>query len=80
MACERPPINSNALQYASGYSVHLYCDHWCGTVDEWHSWNEFPHQFIGETWGDCAAQARKHGWLIHTKTRTATCPKCTAEK
>jgi hypothetical protein len=58
--------------YAAGYSLDLYCD----GRNEWHGWNEFPHQFFGETFGECAKLARKRGWVIHRSTRTATCPKC----
>lgn len=70
-------------QYASGYSLDLYCDtypasseHSSTTCDGVHAWNEFPHQYAGETFMECANQARKDGWKIHKKTRTATCPKC----
>jgi hypothetical protein len=34
--------------------------------DEVHGWNEFPHQYSGETFGECAAVARKRGWIIRT--------------
>lgn len=60
------------MQYASCYSLDLYCDH----VNDKHGWDSFPNQYIGETFGKCAKQARKEGWVIHTKTRTATCPMC----
>jgi hypothetical protein len=59
-------------QYASGYALDLYCDH----DNPRHPWNWFPHQFTGETFAHCAKVARRVGWIIHTKTRTATCPKC----
>lgn len=61
-----------AMQYASGYSLDLYCDR----PNSDHGFNEFPHQFNGETFSECAKEARKAGWRFHRKTRTATCPKC----
>lgn len=73
----------NPVQYASGYTLDLYCDHWSGPnsmtnemADGIHSWTEFPHTFTGETWSECAKKARKRGWVIHNSNRTATCPKC----
>jgi len=73
---QKPPLNADAMQYASGYSLDLYCDHFSGFGDEWHEWAEFPHQYVGETFAECARKARKAGWKFHHKTRTATCPKC----
>lgn len=58
--------------YASGYSLDLYCDH----VNDRHGFDEFPHNFTGETFSECAKEARKRGWVFHTSKRTATCPKC----
>lgn len=63
-------------QYASGYSLDLYCD----KDNVKHSHLEFPHTYVGETFGECAKEARKNGWVIHRKTRTATCPKCNRSK
>lgn len=60
------------LQYASGYSLDLYCDH----DNQRHRFDEFPHQFTGETFKECATTAREKGWVIKTRGRTATCPKC----
>jgi hypothetical protein len=65
-------IRQEANQYAGGYSLHLYCDH----INEQHDVLEFPHEFGGETFTESARYARKRGWVIHRKTRTATCPKC----
>jgi hypothetical protein len=69
-------------QYAGCYSLHLYCDG--GTQDSMpdgvHTFDEFPHEFTGETFGECAGQARKRGWKIYRKTRTATCPKCSGSR
>jgi len=42
------------------YSLDLYCDN--ERVE--HSYKEFPHQFVGETFGECAKIARTRGWSI----------------
>lgn len=55
----------------SCYSLDLYCDHWFNG----HDFKEFPHCYMGETYGQCATKARKSGWLLH-RNGTATCPKC----
>ena len=57
--------------YASGYTLDLYCKY----ENEEHSFQEFPHQYLGENWADVSRQARKEGWVIHRNV-TATCPKC----
>lgn len=61
-----------------GYSLHLYCD-----AAEWgdppHTYSEFPHEFTGETYGECAKKARKRGWVLR-RDRTAVCPKCRNSK
>ena len=81
-------LSKDPTQFAGGYTLDLYCDHWSGpiagaerldTPDGYHSWTEFPHTFIGETWGQCAQAARRRGWVIHRNTRTATCPKCSGK-
>jgi hypothetical protein len=59
-------------QYAGCYALDLYCDR----ENDAHGWSEFPHQFTGETFGECAREARLKGWTINRKTRFATCPKC----
>jgi hypothetical protein len=64
-------------QYACGYTLDLYCDR--QTKEYMHN-SDFPHSFFGETFADCARQARARGWVIHRKTRTATCPRCTIRK
>jgi hypothetical protein len=70
------------VYYSGCYSLHLYCDH--DGVDRTgvnrHGWEEFPHEFNGETFAECARQARKLGWVIHTGERTATCPKCSRKR
>lgn len=63
-------------QYASGYTLDLYCDH----VNDIHAFDGFPHQFTGETFAQCASQARRRGWKLHYKLRTATCPICSRVK
>lgn len=78
MTAETPARGGEPMQYASCYSLDLYCDRLPDDPmdDRIHGWNEFPHQFTGETFAECARAARKRGWKIHRKTRTATCPKC----
>lgn len=54
-----------------GYTVDLYCD-----GDGPHGYREDTASFGGETYQDCAKQARAQGWrLSHDRTR-ALCPKC----
>lgn len=64
---------SDVCQYASGYTLDLYCDH----QNDNHRFNEFPWQYTGETFAECARAAKRNGWKLHHKLRTATCPKCT---
>lgn len=73
-ATPRPP--GDVIQYASGYTLDLYCDH----SSPRHGWGEFPHQYTGETFGECARRARRVGWIIRTEARTATCPKCSEKR
>jgi len=65
----------NPCQFASGYTLHLYCDH----ANESHDFQEFPREFTGETFAECTRRAQSVGWSIHYKTRTATCPKCSGK-
>lgn len=60
------------MNYASGYNLSLYCD----KISDDHGLSEFPHEYDGETFAECAKEAKADGWKIHYKTRTATCPKC----
>lgn len=60
------------MHYASGYTLDLYCDHF----NPGHPLGASPYQFYGQTFAECAKQARDKGWVIHRKTRTATCPLC----
>lgn len=76
---ERPPTPKTPhelCQYASGYALDLYCDH----NNSRHGFDEFPHTFTGETFGECVKSARRRGWVIRTATRTATCPKCSGKR
>ena len=70
MGTEMPTRKKEPLQYASGYSLDLYCD---SDLPYW----EHDHigQFNAQTFGQCAKEARQSGWKIH-KDRTATCPLC----
>lgn len=76
-----PKRMDNPTNYASGYTLDLYCDseYLAGDLNK-HGWNEFPHQFMNETFRKCAAEARRRGWVIHQSDRTATCPKCSGKK
>ena len=74
---------------AACYSMDLYCDNLKGpdplTVAETpddgvHSFNEFPHQFTGETFAECARQARELGWVFKRDRMTVLCPKCSGKK
>lgn len=67
-----PRPAAEPMCYASSYSMHLYCDH----VNDEHPFDSFPHEYSAETFGQCAAMARRRGWVFHYKTRTATCPLC----
>jgi len=58
------------MQYSSGYVLDLYCDACYGPS------NTDPAQFTGETFAECAREARRDGWSIFRKTRTARCPDC----
>lgn len=71
-----PRRATEVMQYAGCYSLDLYCDHNSGR----HTWKEFPWQITGETFAECTKIAKKRGWKIHRKTRTATCPKCSGHK
>ena len=69
----RPHKLENPEHWPAGYVLHLYCDH----ENDAHALNEFPHEVTEfETLGASLAAARKSGWKINRKERTATCPKC----
>lgn len=65
---------SGAMQYASGYSLDLYCDQGRGVPA--HPWDKGEATFFGETFAECSKEARKAGWRIFRTTRTARCPAC----
>jgi hypothetical protein len=62
---------ADPLHYASGYTLDLYCDH----HNTEHEFGRIT-SYYGNTFSDCARQARADGWKIHRETHTATCPKC----
>ena len=65
------------LQFAGCYSLDLYCDVQNGAENCGHSdFENKSETFTGETYGECAKEARAAGWKIHSATRTATCPQC----
>lgn len=54
------------------YTLDLYCD----VTYRKHPWDyRFPHQFTGETFGECKKQAQRYGWIFH-RNSTVTCPHC----
>lgn len=57
---------------ASGYTMDLYCE----VEGNRHGYKEGQAQFYGETWADCARQARDAGWKINKRRRECICPKC----
>lgn len=59
---------------ASGYSVDLYCDITDGFAHT--RFNGGQGQFYGETWQDCAKQAKAEGWLISRDRQRCVCPAC----
>lgn len=60
------------------YTLDLYCDSYDGGPpfrdSVVHKYQEFPHQYTGETRFECIKQARKDGWLISKKHQL--CSKC----
>lgn len=57
------------------YSLDMYCQY----KNESHGFEEFPHIYMGETFSECANQAKVAGWKLNRKTMFATCPKCVQE-
>ena len=67
-----------------GYSLDLYCVHEklpvayqsraesCPPGHHW--WDEFPHEYYGNTERECKRQARKSGWKFINGD--AVCPRC----
>lgn len=68
------------FQYAGCYSLHLYCDRWDGTYFHHDRPADFPDEYTGGTFAECARAAKARGWKIHRATRTATCPLCVNPK
>lgn len=69
----------DVMHYASGYSLDLYCDCvWPKAAHE--RFQSFPSTYVGETFAECAREAKEDGWRIFRKTRTARCPKCVAAR
>lgn len=69
--------------WAGCYALDLYCDkrkdNAPGKADDGvHSWDEFPHQYTGESGSECRSRARKAGWIIKNDG-TAICPKCSGK-
>jgi hypothetical protein len=69
----------NPISCPEGYSMDLYCDRWDGSFDTVHGYAPFPVQYHGDTRGECAREARRDGWILHTDY-TATCPKCSGKR
>lgn len=66
--------------YDGSFVLNLYCDKFCvkqGEVyDKYgHFHDEFPHQYVGWTWGLCKKQAQNDGWVFHRDGKVS-CPKC----
>ena len=68
-------MSASWQKWLGGYSLDLYCRFEGKWPDMRHEFDEFPHQYCGETFGECARMARSAGWVIH-RDQTATCPKC----
>lgn len=47
---------------AANYTTHLYCDCEECTEKQWGSPD--VGEYVGESWTECAKEARKHGWRI----------------
>jgi hypothetical protein len=68
------------------YAMDLYCDNADQTGARGYAFHSFakavagPEQFIGETYGECAAKARKRGWKLVGKFGKAYCPTCNGKK
>lgn len=59
---------------AAGYSMDLYCDVKDDTYGHWRAWT-----YTGETFRECASQARRAGWKSNSaqfREGPHTCPSC----
>lgn len=73
---KRPKRIKNPLNYAAGYTLHLYCDR-----DIPYYWEHQSNEpFYAESFKACAKEARRKGWVIRLRDRTATCPVCTGKR
>lgn len=86
---ELPQKSWQPLQYASGYSLDLYCDQrherrpgkgFVNLNTDLAERGLRMQTYTGENFTQCARDARADGWQIHPKTRTATCPSCAGTK
>lgn len=66
-----PLLRKDPNHCPGGYVLHFYCKY----LSEEHRFDEFPHEYPGETRGECIGYARRYGWIFH-KDNTGTCPKC----
>lgn len=57
-----------------GYTLHLYCD--CALCEGRQNVNgsEGAAEYTGETYGECAAQAKAEGWKISRDRGSCTAP------
>ena len=60
------------MPIAACYTMDLYCD--CVDCAECTSYCTPVTQYHGETWGECATQARKNGWQISRDRTTCFAP------
>ncbi len=56
----------------SGYTLALYCD--CLKCKENGYWLQEKAEYIGETFSECARDARKDGWTISKCKRYCSAP------
>lgn len=64
---------------ASGYTMNLYCEF--QTDLSVHSYmDELTYksigEFVGETYAQCAKQAKKAGWFLTSDRQRCYCPSC----
>lgn len=69
------------MSMAACYTMDLYCD--AERSEAWnsgpHTYGEFPHQFMGETFVECKREAKKNGWMFKADG-THICPKHSGKK
>lgn len=71
-------MHDNPAPWVGWYSLDLYCNR---LNEENHGVRVlFCQSFYGQTMKECADAAKKIGWKLHEKTRTATCPRCSRIK